>query len=125
MSVHITGTPANASFSFTGSVNAEPSPAKNYKGTALGVVKDTVQTLVTVSVSDYQLRGFVGHGTSDGYYTLILDGTKIYEDSTNAAKRNASIILPNPEHVSGTLSLKVLNSGKGTGDFWGVVMGEE
>jgi len=100
-------------------------PAVVYRQRITGLAASSTQAIVSQAVVDFPLRGILGNGTGDGFFTLYLDSVEWYSDYIYTTKRNVMLFLPNIEVVTGTLELKVTNQCLSTADYWGAILGED
>ncbi len=77
----------------------------------------------TVSV---RLRGFIGTGNGDGYWTLLVNGAVRGFRRSNVVNPDPVIWFPNPIllPISALVEVKVRNDGLGTGEFEALLLGD-
>lgn len=89
------------------------------------IAKDAIGTVISEVVSDYRIMGFSVNGDADALCQVLLNGEILFQDSISIIRRTAGAGPFIPESVTGVLELKVANTGKGTGTYFGVILGDE
>ena len=101
--------------------------ASNNWGQSLALTAGATGTLASIasSVAGYQIKGFVAHGTGDGYWTVQVASVTVLSGRTRATQPTLLIILPNGINVAtGSLvTLKVTNESGSTADYEATLLG--
>lgn len=102
-------------------------PANNNWGQSIAVTSGSTSTIISIasSISGYQLRGFIVHGTGDGYWTVQVASTTVYSGRTRSTLPSLVIALPNGVAVTtGSLvTLRVTNESGSTADYEATLLG--
>lgn len=104
-----------------------PVAASNTWGQALTVTSAATATLAHIasSAAGYEIRGFVVHGTGDGYFFVQVNSVTILSGRTRSTLPLLSLTLPNGVAVdpASDVALKVTNESGSTADFEGTLLG--
>ena len=102
-------------------------PANNNWGQALAVTAGATGTLASIasSVAGYQIKGFVAHGTGDGYWTVQVSNVTVLSGRTRSTSPMLVLTLPNGINVvAGSLvTLQVTNESGSTADYEATLLG--
>lgn len=111
-----------------GSFSSTTANSNNSWGQALATTSGATGTIVNIasSIAGYKIRGFVVHGTGDGYWFVQVAGTTILSGRTRATQPTLPVTLPNPIPVTtaSAVTLKVTNESGSTADYEGTLLGE-
>lgn len=103
------------------------SQAANLWSQALAVTAGATATLVSVLVNSagYQVKGFIAHGTGDGYFYVQINSATVLSGRTRATMPTLVITLPNGVAVASgqTVSLTVKNESGSTADYEATLLG--
>lgn len=110
----------------SGGTSATPI-ANNSWGQSLGITSGATSVLVNIASSTigYQVKGFIVHGTGDGYWTLQVTSTTIFSGRTRSTMPTLVISLPNGISIptGSVVSLKVTNESGSTADYEATLLG--
>lgn len=68
------------------------------------VTTNTLTTVVEITASSrVKLKGFLGSGTCEAWWTLYINGEAQFDYMTSAADRNAYVLFPDIDIASGTI----------------------
>ena len=102
-------------------------PASNQWGQSLALTAGATGTLASIasSTAGYQVKGFIAHGTGDGYWFLQIASVTVLSGRTRATFPMLVITLPNGINVAiGSLvALKVTNESGSTADYEATLLG--
>ena len=103
------------------------SPASNSWSQALAVTNGATATLASVPVNSagYQVKGFIAHGTGDGYFYVQINGVTALSGRTRVSLPTLVITLPNGIAVATgqTVTLTVRNESGSTADYEATLLG--
>lgn len=103
------------------------SPANNQWGQSLSQTALSTATLTRIAVSPagYQIKGFIGHGTGDGYFVVSVNYVTVLSGRTRSTLPVLPITLPNGISVTaGSLvMLQVTNESGSTADYEATLLG--
>ena len=101
--------------------------ANNAFGQALSLVASATATLASITppAAGFQVKGFVAHGTGDGYFALKLSGTKVLTGRIRSTLPTLVVMLPNGIAVAAgqAVTLDVTNESGSTADFEATLLG--
>ena len=102
-------------------------PASNNWTQSLAVTAGATATIVNIasSVAGYQIKGFIAHGTGDGYFVVQIAGVTILSGRTRATMPTLMITLPNGIAVTtgSNISLNVSIESGSTADYESTLLG--
>ena len=103
------------------------SVASNNWGQSLALTAGATGTLASIasSVAGYQIKGFVAHGTGDGYFVLQVASVTVLSGRIRSTLPTLPLVLPNGIAVAtGSLvTLKVTNESGSTADYEATLLG--
>lgn len=103
------------------------SPASNQWGQSLALTAGATGTLASIasSVAGYQVKGFIAHGTGDGYWFLQVASVTLLSGRTRASMPTLIVSLPNGVAVAtaSVVALKVTNESGSTADYEATLLG--
>lgn len=101
--------------------------AINSWGQSLALTPGATGTLASIvsSAPGYQIKGFIAHGTGEGYWSVQVDSLTRLSGRTRMSMPTLTVTLPNGINVpTGSLvALKVTNESGGTADFEATLLG--
>lgn len=101
--------------------------ASNNWGQSLALTAGATGTLASIasSVAGYQLKGFIAHGTGDGYFVLQVASVTVLSGRIRSTLPTLPLVLPNGIAVAtGSLvTLKVTNESGSTADYEATLLG--
>lgn len=101
--------------------------ASNIWAQALAVTNGATATLASVLVSSagYQCKGFIAHGTGDGYFYVQVGGATVLSGRTRVSMPTLVVTLPNGVAVAAgqTVSFTVRNESGSTADYEATLLG--
>ena len=101
--------------------------AANAWGQSLALTAGETGTLASVLINSagYQVKGFIAHGTGDGYWALQIASATVFSGRTRSTLPTLVITLPNGISVAtGSLvALKVTNESGSTADYEATLLG--
>lgn len=102
-------------------------PAINNFGQALAVTTGATATLANIasSTAGYQIKGFIAHGTGDGYFSLQVASVTLLSGRTRSTLPTLVISLANGVNVptGSVVTLKVTNESGSTADYEATLLG--
>lgn len=102
-------------------------PANDAWGQALALVTGATAAVASIasSVVGYQIKGFVAHGTGDGYFAIQIASVTVLSGRIRATQPTLTIILPNGINVTAgsAVALKVTNESGSTADYEATLLG--
>ena len=103
------------------------SPASNLWAQAPAITSGATASLASVLVNStgYQVKGFIAHGTGDGYFYVQINSLTVLSGRTRVSLPTLVITLPNGIGVATgqTVSLKVTNESGSTADYEATLLG--
>ena len=104
-----------------------PPPAAAQWAQSLAVTAASTATLlsIAVSVSGYQIKGFVAHGSGDGYFAVQINNVTVLSGRTRASLPTLVVMLPNGIAVASgkTVNFNVTNESGSTADYEATLIG--
>ena len=101
--------------------------ATNVFGQALAVTAGATSALVsfTNNTLGFQIKGFVAHGTGDGYFTVQIGGVTVLSGRSRATMPTLVVVLPNGVSVPAgqVVAVKATNESGSTADFEATLLG--
>ena len=101
--------------------------AANTWGQALTVVSGATAPLASLLVNSagYQVKGFIAHGTGDGYFSVQINNVTVLSGRTRVSLPTLVITLPNGIAVATgqTVSFTVKNESGSTADYEATLLG--
>ena len=94
---------------------------------ALSLVSGATATVVNIasSVTGYQIKGMICHGTGDGYFFIQVGGVTVISGRTRSTAPMLSLVLLNgiPVTTGSVVALKVTNESGSTADYEVTLLG--
>lgn len=104
-----------------------PKPAQNSWGQALAVTTGATGTLTHIpsAAPGFEIKGFVGHGTGDGYFFVQINSSTVLSGRTRSTLPCLSVVLPNGIAVpsGAVIDIKVTNESGSTADYESTLLG--
>lgn len=111
----------------SGTVTTVVGSANNNWAQALATTSAATATIISIasSVAGYQLKGFIAHGTGDGYFFVQIGAVTVLSGRTRATLPTVIITLPNglPISTGSAVTLKVTNESGSTADYEATLLG--
>ncbi len=108
-----------------GTITSSEAFGKSEFNQVVSVAPNTSETIINYAPNDGEaVSGISGNGSSDGRFTLKINGTEQVVQLTNQSNPNADYMFPNPIQVSSSdnVTLEVENVGLDSSDYTGMVM---
>lgn len=108
-------------------IKTSATAANNNWGQSLALTAAATGVVINIasSAAGYQIKGFIAHGTGDGYFALQVASVTILSGRTRSTLPTLPISLPNGINIpTGSLvTLKVTNESGSTADFEATLLG--
>lgn len=103
-------------------------PASALWGQALATTANSTSVLINIPLSlpNYKIKGFIGHGLGDGYFFVQVNNSTVFSSRTRSTYPVTTITLPNGIVVTAgsQITLKVTNESGSTSDYEATLLGE-
>lgn len=101
--------------------------ANNLWAQSLALTAGATATIANIpsTVAGYQIKGFIAHGTGDGYFVIQIAGVTVLSGRTRSTMPTLPILLINGISVAtgSNVSLKVTNEAGSTADYEATLLG--
>lgn len=102
--------------------------ANDVWGQQTSITNSSTVTVASIgsSPAGYQIKGFVAHGTGDGYWFITVAGTTVLSGRTRWSNPTLTVNLPNGISVTtaSAVLLQVTNESGSTANYEGTLLGQ-